>query len=283
MSSPQRANTPRGSPPPSPDSSTHTLIIHHAITAQHWRLLVDRLGFTNFQQLLRWLRSPFVFGAWATFRSDVLERARPGLLETPDRAMICQVVWAAVASADQNRGWVGDRTRWTAEDHIVRFMYSVITDNFVGGIWTVGEYLDRTEHYIDVVYEVLNFLFESWMLDWADSRLEQDLDMLEDADPAHGAQPMQQDDDDDGEPIHEDLDAVPSLSWGSPAAPGSIDDTPTPPTTYRAYAAPAAYESGLVEGGARRSSRSSSLEVSAPSSRSPSPPEPVEDPMDEDL
>ena len=51
-----------------------------------------------------------------------------------------------------------EKDGWTPEDHVVRFIVSVVNDNMLKGIWSEGEWRKRSIDIAKAVYEVLSYL-----------------------------------------------------------------------------------------------------------------------------
>ncbi len=51
-----------------------------------------------------------------------------------------------------------DKTIWTAEDHHVRFIVAVISDNMLKGTWSDSDWKKKGLEIAKSVYEVLAFL-----------------------------------------------------------------------------------------------------------------------------
>ncbi|OIW32198.1 hypothetical protein CONLIGDRAFT_565759, partial [Coniochaeta ligniaria NRRL 30616] len=127
--------------------------------AQHQRLLIELLPFKDSKQFHEWLDGPYVSGAWNEFRNEFLEGPCPVQLEDPDKTKICQAVKTVLLSRDPKyRVYRPDKTGWTAQDHAIRFIVSVVWDNFFGGLWSVQDFNKQPGHYLNVVYEILSFL-----------------------------------------------------------------------------------------------------------------------------
>ncbi|KAH8912604.1 hypothetical protein BR93DRAFT_933574 [Coniochaeta sp. PMI_546] len=96
-------------------------MVNPAFSAQHKRLLIELLPFTDSQQLLEWIRSAYVLGAWEEFRDDFLMHIEPHEFEQPDKTTVCQAVNDVLHSRDPKyRIYHPVKTSWTAYDHTVR-------------------------------------------------------------------------------------------------------------------------------------------------------------------
>lgn len=51
-----------------------------------------------------------------------------------------------------------DKSAWSAEDHHVRFIVTVVSDNMLKGTWSDGDWKKRSLEIAKAVYEVLAFL-----------------------------------------------------------------------------------------------------------------------------
>jgi hypothetical protein len=51
-----------------------------------------------------------------------------------------------------------DKTGWTVEDHHVRFLVAVISDNMLDGLWSEKEWKKNAAGICGAVFEVLVFL-----------------------------------------------------------------------------------------------------------------------------
>ena len=148
--------------PPGSDtmpSATTPPTVHGAFTAQCERLLLEQLPFTNLCDFQNWLESPYVCGAWDEFRGDFLHADDRDLLEELDKAATCKLAYKALCSTDPKyRMFRPNKEGWTAQDHVARFIFMVVHDNFHGGVWSVNDITQCPKRHLGAVYEVLSYL-----------------------------------------------------------------------------------------------------------------------------
>jgi hypothetical protein len=186
------SSPPSATTPPTLQTPSHPAMnANPAFSAQLQRLLIEMLPFRDAQQFHEWLAGPYVSGAWDEFRKEYLNGTGPEPPEEPDKAATCQVVRTVLHSSDPKyRLMRPDKTGWTAQDHTVRFMVSVVWDNFFSGLWSVRDYRVRPDHYVNVVYEVLGFLRAWWWLEEVQARAKQGQNRPDDAGPVHDAEEL---------------------------------------------------------------------------------------------
>jgi hypothetical protein len=51
-----------------------------------------------------------------------------------------------------------DKSSWTPEDHHVRFIVTVVSDNLLKGMWSESDWKKKSTEIAKAVYEVLAFL-----------------------------------------------------------------------------------------------------------------------------
>ena len=51
-----------------------------------------------------------------------------------------------------------DKEGWTSDDHHIRFMATVISDNLLKGLWSESEWKKKNVEIAKAIYEVLSFL-----------------------------------------------------------------------------------------------------------------------------
>jgi hypothetical protein len=51
-----------------------------------------------------------------------------------------------------------DKEGWTSDDHHIRFMATVISDNLLKGLWSESEWKKKGLDIAKAIYEVLSFL-----------------------------------------------------------------------------------------------------------------------------
>ncbi|KAK1752105.1 hypothetical protein QBC47DRAFT_389690, partial [Echria macrotheca] len=107
--------------------------------------------------LNRWLNSVYVRGSWYEFQHDFLSHSP--LAPEPDKAKIAQLAKDAVNSRSQKYlVYHPDKTGWTSEDHHVRFIVTLVSDNLLKNMWSESEWKKRGVEIAKAGYEVLSFL-----------------------------------------------------------------------------------------------------------------------------
>ncbi|SPQ25217.1 3b8bad45-5dfc-499e-a157-fa039836b43d [Thermothielavioides terrestris] len=142
-----------GQPQPAPQPLTGAA----QLSAQHERLLLELLPFKDARQFHEWLNSVYVLGSWHEFVRDYL--AREPLAVELDKSKTAQKAKDALNSRKpEYLMYHPDKTAWTAEDHHVRFIVTVISDNMLKGLWSESDWKKRSIEIAKAVYEVLAFM-----------------------------------------------------------------------------------------------------------------------------
>lgn len=77
----------------------------------------------------------------------------------PDKSKLAQLSKDAVNSRNPKYlVYHPDKTGWTSEDHHVRFMATVISDNLLKGLWGESEWKKKSIEIAKAMYEVLSYL-----------------------------------------------------------------------------------------------------------------------------
>ncbi|KAL3965178.1 hypothetical protein ACCO45_002182 [Purpureocillium lilacinum] len=163
---------PPSQPPMSPNNSTMSAGPFAAppstsfLSAQHERLILELLPFKDSAKFQEWLNSDWVRGSWLEFHADFLTKsARPGpsAATEPDKARAAQAAKDAINSRSQKYlVYHPNKTGWTAEDHHVRFIVTVIQDNMLRSLWSESEWKKKAIDIAKAVFEVLCFLKASF-------------------------------------------------------------------------------------------------------------------------
>ena len=106
---------------------------------------------------IRWLGSVYVRGAWHEFARDFL--AENPLAPEPEKEKVAQKTKEAINS--RNPKYLifhPDKDAWVSEDHHIRFMATVISDNLLKGLWSESEWKKKNVEIAKAIYEVLSFL-----------------------------------------------------------------------------------------------------------------------------
>ncbi|KAJ9136432.1 hypothetical protein NKR23_g9860 [Pleurostoma richardsiae] len=127
------------------------------ISSQHERLILELLPFATSAQFHEWLSGPYVRGSWQEFCRDFLS-ANPSAPE-PDKAKTAQAARDAVkGKSPKYLAYHPEKQGWSAEDHHVRFIATVVADNMLTRLWSEDEFRKRGVDVAKAVYEVLSFL-----------------------------------------------------------------------------------------------------------------------------
>ncbi|KAL2131263.1 hypothetical protein VTI74DRAFT_5318 [Chaetomium olivicolor] len=127
------------------------------LSSQHERLILELLPFKDVRQFHEWLNSIYIRGSWNEFVRDFL--ARNPLAPELDKTKTAQKAKDALNSrSPQYLMYHPDKTTWSAEDHHVRFIVTVISDNMLKGLWSESDWKKRGIEVSKAVYEVLAFL-----------------------------------------------------------------------------------------------------------------------------
>jgi hypothetical protein len=104
-----------------------------------------------------WLTGPYVRGSWSEFQRDF--HATHPLAPEPDKPSTVQSAREAInARSAQYLMHNPDKHAWTVEDHHVRFLVAVISDNMLDGLWSEKEWKKNGARVCGAVFEVLVFL-----------------------------------------------------------------------------------------------------------------------------
>ncbi|KAG7287068.1 hypothetical protein NEMBOFW57_006571 [Staphylotrichum longicolle] len=127
------------------------------LCSQHERLILELLPFKEVRQFHEWLNSIYVRGSWNEFVRDFLSR-NPTAPEL-DKAKTAQKAKEAINSRTvQYLMYHPDKSSWTPEDHHVRFIVTVVSDNLLKGTWSESDWKKKSTEVAKAVYEVLAFL-----------------------------------------------------------------------------------------------------------------------------
>ncbi|KAK4100291.1 hypothetical protein N658DRAFT_508015 [Parathielavia hyrcaniae] len=127
------------------------------VSTQHERLILELLPFKDLGQFHEWLSSIYVRGSWNEFLADFLAN-NPRAPEL-DKTKTAQKVKDAINSrSTQFLMYHPDKSAWSAEDHHVRFIVTVIQDNMLRGLWSESDWKKKSLDIAKAVYEVLAFL-----------------------------------------------------------------------------------------------------------------------------
>jgi len=129
-----------------------------ALPSQHVRLILERLPFKDAEQFHDWLIGVHVRGSWHEFLRDFL--ARNALAPEPDKTKTAQLAKDAINSRNPKYlVYHPEKGAWTSEDHHVRFIVTVISDNLLHkGLWTESDWKKKSIDIAKAIYEVLSFL-----------------------------------------------------------------------------------------------------------------------------
>ncbi|KAH8836719.1 hypothetical protein MCOR27_001437 [Pyricularia oryzae] len=149
-----------GSPSATPASSSSSSQTPSAqnmpprMARQHERLVMELLPFGTVEQFHLWLESAPVLGSWLEFRAN----CRHVDLDEVDKTRAAQMTRDALNSKSARYlVYHPDKEGWTVEDHIVRFMATIMKDALLQGVWDEGELENKTLDIAKAVYEVLCF------------------------------------------------------------------------------------------------------------------------------
>ena len=111
----------------------------------------------TFRFVPRWLNSIYVRGSWHEFLRDFL--AGSPLAAEPDKIKTAQQAKEAINSrSPKYLMYHPEKDGWTAEDHHVRFMVTLISDNMLRGMWSESDWKKRSTDIAKAAFEVLSFL-----------------------------------------------------------------------------------------------------------------------------
>ncbi|KAG7043945.1 hypothetical protein JMJ77_0011765 [Colletotrichum scovillei] len=164
------ARTPALANPPASYSSSSR------VSLQHERLLLELLPFKDATKFHDWLDSNFVRGPWNEFNADFLSRAiadvaaagptttgglppGPSAVPEPDKIRTAQAAREALNGRKAKFCvYRPDKSAWTAEDHHVRFIVTLVADNMLQNLWYESEWKKKGLDIAKAAYEVLIFL-----------------------------------------------------------------------------------------------------------------------------
>ncbi|OLN97534.1 hypothetical protein CCHL11_01238 [Colletotrichum chlorophyti] len=149
------------SAPPAPSRSSAPLPgpATTRVSSQHERLLLELLPFKEATKFHDWLTSNFVRGSWDEFHTDYLSRLGPVAEPEPDKNRTAQAARDAYNSRKAKfLVYHPDKTDWTAEDHHVRFIVTLVADNLLQQLWHESEWRKKGLDIAKAAYEVLIFL-----------------------------------------------------------------------------------------------------------------------------
>ncbi|KAK1674754.1 hypothetical protein BDP55DRAFT_729403 [Colletotrichum godetiae] len=145
-------------------------------SSQHERLLLELLPFKDTTKFHDWLDSNFVRGPWNEFNADFLSRAiadaaaagvvgptglpaGPSAVPEPEKVRTAQAAREALnARKVKFVVYRPDKSAWTAEDHHVRFIVTLVADNMLQNLWYESEWKKKGLDIAKAAYEVLIFL-----------------------------------------------------------------------------------------------------------------------------
>ncbi|KAK7981847.1 hypothetical protein PG996_009532 [Apiospora saccharicola] len=139
-------------------SSALSTEVNSTLSTQHARLILELLPFKEQEQFHEWLASEHVRGSWAEFQQDFLS----GNTNTPepDKAKTAEAAKAAIGSRTPKfLLYHPDKEGWNDQDHHVRFIAQVVTDNMLkGSLWSENDFKKRGLEITKAVYEILSYL-----------------------------------------------------------------------------------------------------------------------------
>lgn len=137
-------------PPPSASGTVR-------LASQHERLILELLPFQDIRQFQDWLNGVYVRGSWSEFLRD-FHHTHP-LAPEPDKASTVHKAREALSSRSaQYLMHNPDKGAWAAEDHHVRFIVAVVSDNMFDGLWSDKDWKKNGPAICGAVFEVLVFL-----------------------------------------------------------------------------------------------------------------------------
>ncbi|GAB1316645.1 hypothetical protein MFIFM68171_06855 [Madurella fahalii] len=127
------------------------------LSSQHERLILDLLPFKDIRQFYEWLNGVYVRGSWNEFVRDFLSSRSEA--SEPDKTKTTQRAKDTLNSRDPRYLMYHPRKEgWSVEDHYIRFIVTVISDNQLKGLWSESDWKKRGLEITKAVYEVLSFL-----------------------------------------------------------------------------------------------------------------------------
>jgi hypothetical protein len=138
------------------------------LAVQHERLILELLPFKDASQFQEWLQSSYVRGSWTEFTRDYLSRtslqnsaSTTGVNDAvePDKEATAKEAKQAVDGRSARfMVFHPDKQEWTAQDHTVRFIVTVVSDSMLNRVWSTSDWKKRDVQICKAVYEVLSFL-----------------------------------------------------------------------------------------------------------------------------
>lgn len=146
------------------------------LSSQYERLILDLLPFKDIRQfyewvlpfvgsmtgrpdlttVYRWLNGVYVRGSWNEFVRDFSSYSEA---PEPDKTKTTQRARDALNSRDPRYLMYHPiKEGWSVEDHYIRFIVVVISDNQLKGLWSESDWKKRGLEITKAVYEVLSFL-----------------------------------------------------------------------------------------------------------------------------
>ncbi|KXX78841.1 hypothetical protein MMYC01_204042 [Madurella mycetomatis] len=126
------------------------------LPSQYERLILDLLPFKEIRQFYEWLNGVYVRGSWNEFVRDFNSYSEA---PEPDKTKTTQRARDAINSRDPRYLMYHPiKEGWSVEDHYIRFIVVVISDNQLKGLWTESDWKKRGLEITKAVYEVLSFL-----------------------------------------------------------------------------------------------------------------------------
>lgn len=128
-----------------------------SLSTQHERLILELLPFKDPAKFHDWLQSNYVRGPWTEFCRDFLSR-NPNVPE-PDKQKTAQLAKDAINNkVSKYLVYFPQKADWTSEDHHVRFIVTIISDNMLKNLWSDNEWKKKGIDIAKSMYEVLSFL-----------------------------------------------------------------------------------------------------------------------------
>lgn len=132
------------------------------ISIQHERLILELLPFKDSSKFQEWLHGDFVRGSWLEFYRSYLTQTTDAA--EPDKTQAAQAARDAINSRSQKYlVYHPDKTNWTAEEHHVRFIVTVIQDNMLKALWSESEWKKKGIEITKAVFEVLCYLKSAYL------------------------------------------------------------------------------------------------------------------------
>ncbi|KAH8900029.1 hypothetical protein GQ53DRAFT_206959 [Thozetella sp. PMI_491] len=143
--------------PAQQNSFTSTMGSTSSLSTQHERLILELLPLKDTRQFHEWLAGPYVRGSWIEFCRDYLNRS-PAAPE-PDKQKVAQAAKDAINNKNAKyMVFHPQKEAWTAEDHTIRFIATVIVDNMIKNLWSDNDWKKKSIDITKAVYEVLSYL-----------------------------------------------------------------------------------------------------------------------------